>query len=241
MSTRVLLVDDEEGLLITLSANLELEGFEVAEATSGAQALELLAERTFDVVLTDIRMPGMSGVELFAEIRRMRPDLPVILTTAFTVEAVIRDALRDGAYAMLPKPANVSHVIATLTRAAQRPFVLLVDDPAGDGGATTVPALERVGLRIKRAASADEALAHVTKGDVDVCVMEVAVSSSDLIERIHRAVPGVTVVAVSAQGVPALMQRAASAGALAWLRKPFQPHELVELVADARGRASRAR
>ena len=65
MGTSILVVDDEESLRITLAANLELSGFEVVEAANGTQALEILENRAFDVVLSDIRMPGMNGVELF--------------------------------------------------------------------------------------------------------------------------------------------------------------------------------
>ncbi len=231
----MLLVDDEEGLLITLEANLELEGFEVATANSAKRALELLEAQTFDVVFTDIRMPGMSGVELFGEIRRRFPSLPVILTTAFTVESVIRDALREGAFAMLPKPATVAHVVATLTHATRRPFVLLVD---GGADTSTVAALERVGLRIRTANTGEEALAQMRSGFVDVCVMDVGDQGAAIVGEIHRQAPDVTVVVVSIEVLPSLVQH--TNGETLWLRKPFLPQDLAEVVAETRGRARRA-
>ncbi|HUS67503.1 MAG TPA: response regulator, partial [Kofleriaceae bacterium] len=75
----VLLVDDEEGLRTTLAANLELDGFDVVEAADGIEALAHARRRAFDLVVTDIRMPGMNGVDLFRAIRGLHPRVPVVL------------------------------------------------------------------------------------------------------------------------------------------------------------------
>src|SRR6185437_3367023 len=93
---RILIVDDERPILLTLAANLELDDFEVATAESGAAALELLARETFDLVLSDVRMPGMNGVELFRRIRQLRPDCPVVLMTGFAIEGLVYDAVAEG-------------------------------------------------------------------------------------------------------------------------------------------------
>ena len=92
---RVLIVDDERSLLLTLVANLELEGFEVVAASDGARALELVREQRFDLLLTDVRMPGMNGVDLFRQIRRVCPQMPVILMTAYAVETLIDEAIQE--------------------------------------------------------------------------------------------------------------------------------------------------
>jgi len=235
MTIRILLVDDEPGLRVTLAANLELEGFDVIEADCGAQALAQLESHAVDVVLTDIRMPGMNGVELFQIIKRTYPDLPVVLSTAFTVEALVRNVMRDGAFTVLPKPSDVGHVVATVTRAAQRPFVLIVDDPVS-AGASTVAALQGLGLRTRAAPSGEAAIALIASGEVDVCVVELLTTPGvSAIEQMRKLAPEVSVVAVSAHAVPELIQRAASAGAFACLRKPFDTRDLAQIVAEARG------
>ena len=78
-AVRILLVDDEESLRLTTGANLELEGFEIVEAANAEQALELARTQAFDIVLSDIRMPGLSGVDLHERLREIVPDVPVLL------------------------------------------------------------------------------------------------------------------------------------------------------------------
>src|SRR5687768_8603866 len=99
---RVLLVDDEGSILLTLAANLELEGFEVECANSGAQALDLIERQHFDLVLSDVRMPGMNGVDLFRRIRSKNTDIPVLLMTGFAIETLLEDAINEGVFAVLP-------------------------------------------------------------------------------------------------------------------------------------------
>src|SRR4051812_27308376 len=101
---RILLVDDEPSLRMTLGANLEFEDFLVTEAESGERALELFEQSPFDLVLTDIRMPGISGVELFRWIKRLRAETPVVLMTAFAQESLVSAAVAEGAFTVLSKP-----------------------------------------------------------------------------------------------------------------------------------------
>jgi DNA-binding NtrC family response regulator len=234
----LLLVDDEPGLRATLAANLELEGFEVSEAASGEEALRILEAHEFDVVLTDIRMPGMNGVELFQRIKRKNVQTPVVLTTAFSVQELVSGALRAGAFAVLPKPSRVADVVATLTHAARRPFVLIVDDPAKAAGGV-LEALGAAGLRAQAASDADSVIALVTSGEVDVCVVDLATPAVRVVEELRRLAPEVAVVVLSSDVAPDILERAAVRGAFAWLRKPVEPGDLVQVVAEARGRRRR--
>jgi DNA-binding NtrC family response regulator len=236
-SINILLVDDEDGLRQALAANLELEGFEVSEAASGEEALRILADRTFDVVLTDIRMPGMSGVELFERIKRQNAQTPVVLTTAFSVHELVNGALRAGAFAVLPKPSRVADVVATVTRAARRPFVLIVDD-ARSGADGVLKALGAAGLRAQAVADAESAIALVTGGDVDVCVVDLAAPAVRVVNDLRRLAPDIAVVMLSSESAPAA-EPIAVRDAFAWLRKPVEPGDLVQVVAEARGRRRR--
>src|SRR4051812_36265517 len=116
---RLLLVDDEESLRITLAANLEMSGFEIIEAENGQRALEIVKEREVDLVLTDIRMPGLNGIQLFSAIKQVRPDMPVILMTAFAVEGHVQGAVLQGAFTVLPKPFDVDDMAKILLRAVK--------------------------------------------------------------------------------------------------------------------------
>lgn len=117
MSGRVLVVDDERGVCELLEAGLERKGFEVAWRTSGPEALALLGNRDFDVVVTDLTMPGMTGLELCARVAAIRPEVPVVVITAFGSADTATAAIRAGACEFLTKPFELSALRQTLERA----------------------------------------------------------------------------------------------------------------------------
>ena len=101
---RILLVDDQKSLRRSLSLMLQSAGFETEEAESGKEALTCLGRQKFDLVITDLRMEGMSGVDLLREIKRENATLPVILITAYgSIDSAV-DAMRLGAFDYLTKP-----------------------------------------------------------------------------------------------------------------------------------------
>ncbi len=116
---RVLVVDDESGILDTLRILLKNEGFEPHTAHGGKQGLEMLGELVPDLVLTDIRMPSVTGVELLSAARAGYPDTPVILMTAqATLQSAIQ-AVKEGAYDYIQKPFRNDELVASLRRAAE--------------------------------------------------------------------------------------------------------------------------
>lgn len=101
---RILLVDDQKSLRRSLSLMLQNAGFETEEAESGEEALSHLGKQRYDLVITDLRMEGMSGVDLLREIKRENPTVPVILITAYgSIDSAV-DAMRLGAFDYLTKP-----------------------------------------------------------------------------------------------------------------------------------------
>jgi DNA-binding NtrC family response regulator len=238
MANRILIVEDERSLLLTLAANLELEGFEVEEAPSAERALELMAARRFDLILSDIRMPGMSGVELYHRIRAEGNDVPVVLMTAFAAEGLVDDAIANGAFTVIPKPFDVDRLIETLAIAARRPLVLVVDDeiPVAE---STAAALCAAGVRARAVYDGDGALRTIHDAAVDVCVVDMVMpglAGPELIESIAGVDGTIICIAVSGHDVPQLFERAA-AHAYACLRKPVAPLDLVHFIAGARARA----
>lgn len=116
MST-VLLVDDEPGVLFTLTEVLTERGHRVVSARTGAEALTKLDDA--DAVLTDLSMPGMTGLELMAQIVQRDPALPVVLLTAHGSERVAVAAMKQGAYHYLAKPFDIDEVAVVLERALE--------------------------------------------------------------------------------------------------------------------------
>lgn len=127
-SLSILVVDDHPGMCMTLRDILEEEGYRVATATSGRQALEICANQTFDLVLLDVRMPDLNGVEVFRELKNYAVDSRVIMMSAYPVEDLKRDALREGAIAFLEKPVDVEFVLKLIQDAEQPPVLVVMDD-----------------------------------------------------------------------------------------------------------------
>ncbi len=119
MALRVLLVDDETAILHSLQILLKGEGFQVAVAHSGRDAVERFTDFEPDVVLTDIRMPGMDGLELLAALRQKDPEVPVILMTAQASLQSAVQAVNQGAFYYLQKPFGNADLIALCRRAGE--------------------------------------------------------------------------------------------------------------------------
>ncbi len=116
---RVLLVDDDQAMCEMLARSLLRKGFEGVYRTSGQAALEAIEAQGFDVVVTDLNMPGLSGLQLCERVVANRPDLPVVVVTAFGNLDTAIGAIRVGAYDFITKPFEVDALCLTLTRAVQ--------------------------------------------------------------------------------------------------------------------------
>ncbi len=119
MSGRILLVDDDRGMCETLAVVLGKKGFECRWTTDPAEALEMVRATDFDTVLTDLNMRGMNGLELCERIVAARPDVPVIVITAFGSLETAVAAIRVGAYDFITKPPEIDALEVTLARTIQ--------------------------------------------------------------------------------------------------------------------------
>jgi len=113
----VLIIDDESGILESLTILLKTEGFNPIVAHHGKRGLELMDEASPDIVLSDIRMPGMTGVELLGQARSRMPDVPVILMTAQATLQSAMQAVNEGAFYYIQKPFRNDELLAILRRA----------------------------------------------------------------------------------------------------------------------------
>jgi DNA-binding NtrC family response regulator len=114
---RILIVDDEEDLISTMAERLELRGFQVETATSGTDALRLVGDSVFSVLILDVKMPGIGGLELMTRIKQEQPDLPVILFTGHSSLADAQKGTQEGACAYLLKPIKIDKLIDTIRNA----------------------------------------------------------------------------------------------------------------------------
>ena len=103
---RILIIDDDEEMSALLKDFLKEEGYEADSANSGSEAFGKLAWKSFNLVITDIRMPGLSGLDILSAVKKFQPHLPVIVITAFGGEEVNRRSMARGADGYLEKPIH---------------------------------------------------------------------------------------------------------------------------------------
>ncbi len=188
---RVLVVDDETSARSGLQKLLDQEGYRVETAGDGARALEIARELAPDAVVTDLKMPGMDGVELLGELRKLDPELPVIVVTAFGDVSSAVDAMRAGADDYLTKPIDFDALSLAIARALKRRAIAAeaeqlrsqVREQEGAGLAGMVgtsPAMQAI-YRIARQVAAAKATVLITG--------ESGTGKGEVAKAIHRLGP----------------------------------------------------
>ncbi|NDJ78263.1 MAG: response regulator transcription factor [Chloroflexi bacterium] len=116
----ILVVDDEGAIRYSISKTLQRVGYQVHAAASGEEALDMMNRQEYDVVLTDIRMPGLTGVELLAKIKERAPDAVVILLTGYASLETAIESLRLGAHDYLVKPSSSQDIRQSVSQGIER-------------------------------------------------------------------------------------------------------------------------
>ncbi len=151
MHEEILVVDDEPQMVIAVQETLRRKGYQVTSAGSGVEALCRLRERYFRVVLTDMRMPEISGLDLLKKVKTLSPQTPVVLLTAYgTIQNAV-DAMRHGAFDYLLKPFSSESLEAVVRRALGA--ATIKDESAGHEIITQDPCFSQVLKRASQAAA----------------------------------------------------------------------------------------
>ena len=117
MSSKILIVDDEEAVRFFIADALSRAGWQVHEADSGEAALATLSEQPFDVMLLDLRMPGMGGLAVMRQAKERWPEVMIIIMTAYASLDSAIEAVRQGAFDYLRKPCSVDDIMSCVNRA----------------------------------------------------------------------------------------------------------------------------
>ena len=224
---KVLLVDDEKEFVESLSERLELRNLEADVAFDGEQALEAIKEGKHDVMVLDLRMPGVDGIEVLRRVKKSNPDIQVVVLTGHGTEKDEEQAKKLGAFAYLKKPIDIDHLIGALKK--EKLKVLLVDDEK-----EFVESLsERLGLRNLEtdvAFDGEQALKAIKEGKHDIMVLDLKMPGIDGIEvlrRVKKSNPDVQVVVLTGHGTEKDKAQAKKLGAFAYLKKPADIDQLV--------------
>jgi two-component system response regulator HydG len=225
---KVLVVDDDESIRETLVDFLELENYEVDDAEDGYKALDLVSKKEYDVVLLDIRMPGINGVQTLREIRKIAPYLNVIMMTAG--RDLVEEALLESAYTCLFKPFILEDVIRTIRNILALPSILIIEDDT-NFLKTLELALKENGFKIITAIDCNTALNIFKKKEeeIDFILLDIRLPDADggeLLKEIKeytnkKGIKLPIVIAMSAFAEGKEIEEILRLGAFTFFKKPF--------------------
>jgi DNA-binding response OmpR family regulator len=224
---KVLLVDDEREFVESLSERLQLRNVLASVAHDGEEALSALEGEEADVMILDLRMPGIDGVEVLKRVKQSHPGVEVVILTGHGNEADEQEVFRLGASAYLKKPVDVDQLLRAVHK--ERLKVLLVDDEK-DFVENLSKRLQLRNLETQVALDGEAALEVVQQGNPDVMVLDLRMPGIDgiqVLRQVRQTHPQMAVVVLTGHGNDLDEAEARRLGASAYLHKPVELDQLV--------------
>jgi len=236
---RILVVDDDRRLAKTLVDILRVKGHQAEAVYSGPKALDTLKQEQFDCVVSDIRMPEMSGVDLQLAIREQHPQTPVVLMTAYSSDRLVEEGLEQGALAILAKPLDINNLLCFLSSLRRQQSVAIVDDDPAFCQ-TLGDILEARGFAVSKLTD-PSGVAESLDSDELAVLLDMKLNSIgglEVLKEIRGRCPRLPVILVTGyrQEMSAAIQAALEIGAYTCLYKPFQIDELLQVLAEIHNR-----
>jgi CheY-like chemotaxis protein len=227
----ILVVDDEVDTCRNLSDILSDLGYQVDTALDGFAALELARKKHYDIALLDLKMPGMDGLTLYRELRKIAASTVAIVVTAYASKAASEEALAAGAWQVLPKPVDLPRLLGLVGEVLGQPVVLIVDDDPALC-ASLWDLLRERNFRVAIAHDEPEAAQALREQSFSVVLIDMKLPRGDggqVFRDVRRMNPQARTVVVT--GHPAEMdpvvQRVVAEGADAVCYKPFDVPRLL--------------
>lgn len=234
----VLVVDDDRRMVRTICDILAVNGYESREAYSGEEAVDKVSDYRFDCALMDIRMPGCGGISALQMIKGKAPDLPVIIMSAYATEEQVREAKKNGAYAVLDKPFNIQMVLSFLSLLRREESILIVDDdPAFFETIRNI--LQTRGSSVEAEADPEKALKLMEENYRLVVILNVKLGTAsglDVLKAIRTKYPTKPVLLVTGQeaGAAEALKQGRRIGAYSCFYKKFEAETLIKTIAEIR-------
>ena len=231
--TKVLIVDDQEGLRITMAGLLEMEGYEVTAVGNGYDAIEAVKKDTFDIAFLDMKMAGINGVETFKEIKKINSATAVFMMTAYAVESLIEEAIREGAKDIFYKPFDIEKVLNILKKIEKRTSILIIDDDA-NFLETIRSILEEKGYDVKTVGNGEAAIESLNKYSFDMVFLDVMMPGMDGVEVLKRIKEEIDearlplIMMMTGYDINEKVDEALALGAKCCLRKPLEIEDVEE-------------
>jgi two-component system, NtrC family, response regulator HydG len=230
----MLVVDDESDTCENMRDIFSELGFAVDVAHDGSRALDLVRQKHYDVALLDLKMPGMDGLELYRQIKRLRTSLVAILVTAYASEDTAQAAQDAGAWHVLSKPVDPSRLLQLVEEAMDQPLVMIVDDDP-DLCASLWDLFRDNQFRACIAHSVEDVSARLQESDMQVALIDMRLPRGDgneIYQLIRQTNPRARTVVITGyrSEMEQLVSKVLEAGADAVCYKPFDMQALLDTV-----------
>ena len=227
----ILVVDDDRDTCRNLSDVLTDLGYTVQTANDGPAALEIVKRTAFDVALLDFKMPGMNGLTLYREIKRLSPATVAIMISAYMSGMSSDEARRAGTWKVLSKPVDLGQVLPLVEQALHQPLVLLVDDDR-ELCASLWDVLHERGYRVSLAHTAPMACDLVAQRKFSVVLLDLKLpegSGQDVFAAVREANPEARTIIITGhrRELESLIDEVLAEGADAICYKPFDVRQLL--------------
>lgn len=234
----ILIVDDDPGMTDTLADILDELNYDVAVAKDGYRALEMVEKKVYTIAFIDIKMPGINGVATFRKLKYISPSTKVIMMTAYSVEDIVKEALRKGAYDIIYRPLDIDKAVSFIRKAEKGSLVLMVDDnPAACE--TLKNALIKKNYKVAIAQDSEEAIMLAKKGAYDIVFIDVkmpVLNGSETYLGIKEVNPIIITVIVTGSKhegeVSELIEEVLKKAGYTFLYKPLNMDKAIALVEE---------
>jgi DNA-binding response OmpR family regulator len=233
---RILVVDDEVDTCQNLSDILTDLGYQVDVAHDGESALNLVRRNCYEVALLDLKMPGMDGLTLYREIKKISAGTVAIIVTAYTGGTTAEEALAAGAWRLLPKPVDFPKLLNFVDQALGQPLVLVVDDDP-DLCANLWDVLRDRGFRVSLAHDEEAAARQLGDTSFRVVLIDMKLPQGDgtsVFRLVRQTNPQARTVVITGfrSEMDRLVQQVIQEGADAVCYKPFDVQRLLGTLAE---------
>lgn len=230
----ILIVDDDRRMTRTLADILTMAGHTIVEASSGQEALAKIHTQNFDCVLTDVRMPGMDGVEFHHQLCQSHPGLPVILMTAYASDEIINKGLDEGVVGVFDKPLDINHMLGFFASLAKHRAITIVDnDPTFCRTLSDI--LQQRGFKVAQITDPHINVERMAS-DAQVVLLDLKLNSItglDIFKEIRKRHPTLPILLVTGyrQEMSAVIHSATEIDAFTCLYKPLEIPGLLQMLA----------
>lgn len=220
-----------------MSLVLKRKGYEVSIANDGFEAIDTVKEEFFDIIFMDIKMPVLNGVETYKKIKEINEKIIIIMMTAYAVEDLIQDALKEGAYGVIYKPLDFEKILSLIEESKdtkQGGLILIVDDDPGTCK-TIENVLTKKGYDVVISNTGEDAITKAKEKFFDIIFIDMKLPTLNGLEtylELKKINPKLIAIVITAyhQEMDDLVQEAMNNSAYTCLTKPINIEDMLVLI-----------